>query len=142
MNLPPTCVEQFWLAELEFMPRDFHLQQDWSFSPHVSGCHDTSTAPRNPAGLQGGACRSAMSTGLCSGLLNDLFDLFGPICRNQNTKKPSDLTMLLASRFQHGFLPGDLLETFQNFARVSMTRQWNECPSGYVCDPADRSLGI
>ena len=131
LDLPPSCVEQMWFGKLKLLPLDdpselnMKLVSRPSVEQFVNRFEDITVLILHHEKLV--FLRVDSSVPLCQqpfakDLPGDLFDLFGPLHLKQT---PTDLTMLLAFRLQHGQFAGDLLGTFQNFGRVSMSFSWN-----------------
>ena len=137
MDLPPECVEQFWFGRLQlchqsppldcmdFRPRD-------NDDTYLRMFHDVTIPVIHQGTLQ--IFKADHAVTLCSqeclrDMPHDLFDLFGPLTISQ---KPNDQTLLLDFRFSHGSTADDLLNVFQNFARVGMKCHWDYSEDSYA----------
>ena len=130
VDLPSSCVEQLWFGDLKLLPSDNdpNMRMELVPRPKVENFVNHFDNITIPVLHQGKLVvfRVDPNEPLCQqvftqDLPSDLYDLFGPLHLKQT---PTDLTLISTFRLQHGQFAGDLLGTFQNFGRVSLSFSW------------------
>ena len=128
-TLTHVIIEKFWGHQMRFQESDriagtfeFHPAQERRPEPVLlSGVATLLLRHDDLQILASDPDKPLIDQDFSQELPDDMFDLFGPIHKKH---KPTEEFMLLPVRITHGSFQGNLLELFQNFARVDTQCSW------------------